>query len=416
MTRPFNVELGRYPIEIHASNDKGRYAVATRDIRRGEVLFEANFYAASIFDSHRKRACAACVFYSRKSILPLRCRGCDQVYYCSIECARSAGVTTGIESEEEAPTTIGNHSTVCTSLRRLATTGKLDRHQKSVVKLVLLILARRAVDPSSYHAVESLQSHYEDWSEESKRDWERLRGFLEGMLIDIEWESFLNLVSKVESNGFGVYAYRKNEEKLTCFGRAVFPSASYFNHSCRCNCEFRQAQGDEEDDDDDGKEKDGEKGEEEEGAEKEREEIEKMEEAHEKEKGESDISSLPHGDNNLSQPSSDAKLIEDTNNEDLPPPTPPSPPLLPRGRSCQMTLIALTDIPCHAELTIGYIDQAEEKPLAARRSQLLAEYYFLCRCDACLAEEAAPRRPTIKWGAKGGGKAKKQGKRKAKRE
>ncbi|KAJ3078173.1 hypothetical protein HK102_004681, partial [Quaeritorhiza haematococci] len=48
-------------------------------------------------------------------------------------------------------------------------------------------------------------------------------------------EYTLDLISKIESNGFGLWNNRG-----VCFGRAIFPMASYFNHSCDPNLECIQ--------------------------------------------------------------------------------------------------------------------------------------------------------------------------------
>ncbi|KAI9004724.1 hypothetical protein BC832DRAFT_521224, partial [Gaertneriomyces semiglobifer] len=107
------------------------------------------------------------------------------------------------------------------------------------------------VDPA-WADVENLQSHYDDWASEDAKDWKKMKNFLVRLLEDcdlLEAEDrsppgptgdtspfVMHLISKIESNGFGLYSPRKEQ----CMGRAVFPMSSYFNHSCDPNCECVQ--------------------------------------------------------------------------------------------------------------------------------------------------------------------------------
>ncbi|KAI9346832.1 hypothetical protein DFJ73DRAFT_837691 [Zopfochytrium polystomum] len=157
-------------------------------------------------------------------------------------------------------------------------------------------------------------------------------------------EGVMHLISKVESNGFGVWVIppsnvaatdSRNErehggngengpgnvgvtkqesgkrEKSVNAGRALFPLASYFNHSCEPTCECFQ-------------------------------------------------------------------------------------------QGTTMTIKTIRSVKEGEELTISYMDT--NLPVQARRSQLSQDYYFLCRCVRCereLAHEA--RRPTAR-GEEGKGK------------
>ncbi|KAJ3276709.1 hypothetical protein HK104_003604, partial [Borealophlyctis nickersoniae] len=82
--------------------------------------------------------------------------------------------------------------------------------------------------------VAALQSHYHDWPTQDARDWRKTKNFVikllaESGLLDHEItdpsEFVLHLISKIESNGFGLWSPKKG----VCMGRALFPRASYFN-------------------------------------------------------------------------------------------------------------------------------------------------------------------------------------------
>ncbi|KAI8804075.1 hypothetical protein BJ742DRAFT_682504, partial [Cladochytrium replicatum] len=115
---------------------------------------------------------------------------------------------------------------------------------------------------SNWDNLNSLQSHYADWPAQDVRDWRKSSLFLARILeecgliegadlgsaenglptgVQIQQnmgkfqEFVLHLISKIESNGFGLWT-----KKGLCMGRAVFPHASYFNHSCDPSCESIQ--------------------------------------------------------------------------------------------------------------------------------------------------------------------------------
>ena len=240
------------PFEILESKDAGRYVIARTSLSVGTPVLETKPYAFGVFDAFRKRICAECLA-STDSQFTLHCRTCDQVYFCSARCFK---ICLG-----------AGHHRVCKAYRKLAT-HKAPTHEKGVLKIVLSILYTKCVDEgkhlddsvrllesvlgdmdesaisiqnddisgdtasSSWIQVDSLQSHFDDWPEDDIRSWRKTKQFIaqllfESSLIDSDTTDFLmHLISKVESNCFGVYS-----GKGVCMGRAVYPTASYFNVS-----------------------------------------------------------------------------------------------------------------------------------------------------------------------------------------
>ncbi|KAF9147833.1 hypothetical protein BGX20_006531, partial [Mortierella sp. AD010] len=102
-----------------------------------------------------------------------------------------------------------------------------------------------------------LQSHFEDWDEEDTKDWNKqshivlslleMAGLTEmaterdGPLKTITSTDVKKLISALESNAFGMFD--RTRKKPICFGRAIYPIASFFNHSCECNSTAVQADG-----------------------------------------------------------------------------------------------------------------------------------------------------------------------------
>ncbi|TPX64571.1 hypothetical protein SpCBS45565_g05791 [Spizellomyces sp. 'palustris'] len=163
-----------------------------------------------------------------------------------------------------------------------------------------------APETCTWQEVDDLQSHYMDWPAEDARDWKKTKSFIIRLLEDCGLledddrvprgprgdasDFVLNLISKIESNGFGLWSPKKEQ----CMGRAVFPKASYFNHSCDPNCVMIQ-------------------------------------------------------------------------------------------NGMVMSVTARRTVNEREALTISYIDT--NMPLQARRARLQADYFFVCQCTRCVAEE-----------------------------
>ncbi|KAF9896249.1 hypothetical protein BX616_007830, partial [Lobosporangium transversale] len=104
-----------------------------------------------------------------------------------------------------------------------------------------------------------LQSHFEDWDEEDTKDWNKqsqtvlslleMAGLTEiatergnnTELRTLTSQDIKRLISALESNAFGMFD--RSKKKPICFGRAIYPVASFFNHSCECNSTAVQADG-----------------------------------------------------------------------------------------------------------------------------------------------------------------------------
>lgn len=100
---------------------------------------------------------------------------------------------------------------------------------KSVGKLILMIYWERnqeikqLMDQSNkkknkigFDLVNQLESHYDEWPLDIKKDWMRLHTFLLKQIHQLKWllphESdidIMHLASKIESNGFGIYLEKK---------------------------------------------------------------------------------------------------------------------------------------------------------------------------------------------------------------
>jgi hypothetical protein len=189
-----------------------------------------------------KIVCATCAFWNPDGAFDrYLCQSCGHSYYCSKRCMH----------RDQSPTE-GNHPSICFTLKKLAVL-KVDRHCKSVIRLMLHLNARRLAqerrhlnvrlcrqlllesivqkvcggvsDCGSYLAsmnlsdeprdslpspvpsmddVLKLQSHLCNWESEDFKEWRKCKKFLETFLCFPE-TTILDMVSVIESNGFGIF-------------------------------------------------------------------------------------------------------------------------------------------------------------------------------------------------------------------
>ncbi|KAF9110454.1 hypothetical protein BGX27_006324 [Mortierella sp. AM989] len=288
-----------------------------------------------------------------------------------------------------------------------------------------------------------LQSHFEDWDEEDTKDWNKqsyiVLSFLEmagltematergGPLKTITSMDVKKLISALESNAFGMFD--RSRKKPVCFGRAIYPIASFFNHSCECNSTAVQADGStlELTGEDvlgflDAEEANSQKNQE--GSSNQPTTPSKPTTSTSVSIS-SSVSSLSeqtsgardgidvHLDSKAGDEPSDAKegldiVVEDPYDSRV-------------GQFRMMTFFSIQDITKGQDVTISYIDS--EMPLHARRLALLSDYHFHCCCDRCLREEKSASSLSKKAsksandsgkGKKGGSKSDKKSKKKSK--
>ncbi|KAG0014145.1 hypothetical protein BGZ82_001882, partial [Podila clonocystis] len=280
---------------------------------------------------------------------------------------------------------------------------------------------------NDFFDVMRLQSHFEDWDEEDNKDWDRqtqivlalleLSGLTEiaaepgssQELRTLTAHDIKHMISALESNAFGMFD--RSKSKPICFGRAIYPIASFFNHSCDCNSTAVQADGSEErvtSDDVLGVV----------GAEEEvkQDKLTKKKGGKTKKSKAGNLDSTPSTPLSSSTPvptppsfpspqvdtaedGDEATPISSENGEEaLEPSSEPDPYDTRVGEFRMMTFFAIRDIPKGQDITISYID--DEMPLQARRLALLTDYHFHCCCERCVREEQASAPGSSKKGTK----------------
>ncbi|KAG0088256.1 hypothetical protein BGZ93_008740 [Podila epicladia] len=281
---------------------------------------------------------------------------------------------------------------------------------------------------NDFFDVMRLQSHFEDWDEEDNKDWDRqaqivlalleLSGLTEiatgpgtQELRTLTAQDIKQMISALESNAFGMFD--RSKSKPVCFGRAIYPIASFFNHSCDCNSTAVQADGSEErvtSDDVLGVV----------GAVEEEKQCKFAKKKGSKSKKSkagnlsdsapstplSSSSPAPSSPPSSPSPQVDAaeegdeamRMSSENGEEGLEPSSEPDPYDSRVGEFRMMTFFAIKDISKGQDITISYIDT--EMPLQARRLALLSDYHFNCCCERCVREEQASAPGSSKKGSK----------------
>ncbi|KAF9911235.1 hypothetical protein EC991_004459 [Linnemannia zychae] len=242
-----------------------------------------------------------------------------------------------------------------------------------------------------------LQSHFEDWDDEDQKDWNKQShivlsllemagltqmasaprlGSEEQELHTLTSLDVKKLISALESNAFGMFD--RTKKKPVCFGRAIYPIASFFNHSCECNATAVQADGSTEEITGDavlGL-------------------IEQEEEESNNKKvaaagtttpSSSSLSTKSESGSSTPLESGTATPVEEEVGGGEGETALPDPYDLRVGEFRMMTFFSIRDILKGQDITISYIDT--EMPLQARRLALLSDYHFHCCCERCIREE-----------------------------
>ena len=200
----------------------GRHAVATHDQTCGTCVFQAEPYVAVVSDRHASSVCHQCFgpLAAGPKSPKVVCGACGFASYCSADCA-------GRDSAD--------HEHECTLLKALQATGQAAGSRG--LRLFARVLNRRAREPAtSFAGVATL----DEGTSGSGNDAERRR-FL-GMAGAVnklvppasrmdDLGELARVIAKVHNNLHGISNVEGEQ-----IGHALYPSASFFNHSCWPNC------------------------------------------------------------------------------------------------------------------------------------------------------------------------------------
>jgi Cys-tRNA(Pro) deacylase len=370
-----------WPLSIEFSPAVGRYLLVTRLFPVGSLVFSTYCFARGASESHKKRFCHTCAQYKNGGKFEISCNQCGGVYFCSPECMKTACSTLDkLEVPLDQPNGLGLYSAFhpyeCAAIKRLQSC-KLDKEAQTILKVWIQISARKVYERDfktkfgdenwpkmignnsqlfafpNFKDFSFLVSHGEQRSEHSKSldpggiPYSRellkaARKLTEGLPIQVEKSSFYLELGQIEANSFGLWA-----DKNSQIGNE--------NKS-----QQNQKEAEEEDGEDEKK-------------------VEASSTSDESPLSPSTTSSCEtNAPSKLSVGRAVYPLCSLFNHS-----CDPNCHVLQVG-NC-LSVYAIKPIENSSECTISYIDP--NRPLAARRQDLMSNFNFLCQCSRCQREE-----------------------------
>ncbi|KAK3071621.1 Histone-lysine N-methyltransferase set-6 [Teratosphaeriaceae sp. CCFEE 6253] len=270
--------------EVQAIADAGRGVVASRPLARDTVVLASGSPAVHvIFRAYRKEVCAQCFLYDRGRTLPVRDNTTDKVF-CSAACQQRWVVRTGevgvkawqnlrgltqekrkarCDTATVPPTggrpnghDIARHWAKADADARPRTTATKDTTHPGPKKTDPRHVRRAATPDVLAYLLSGVLAHYQQprqWQEEVLalavhaepytdtddleahcNSYVQLASILPGELLGSCTASTCQALAGVTShNAFGIRS--GSEEGEEYLGYALYPPASYFNHSCSPN-------------------------------------------------------------------------------------------------------------------------------------------------------------------------------------
>lgn len=239
--RAVSVWFRDVPFDIVYTPERGRFMLATKDLKAGDPVVRSFPYCAAVCDDVKDMCCQYC--FKEQAVqrvpLPVACK-CGQVWYCSEKCREMDSV---------------QHNLECATMDVFFQNVHWDDPaNRTEVKLLCRTLSRRAVERRNlplpaghFYAGELIK--FDDYFRliHNRKNYSEslltsLKGIVEyvrsisNWLEDIDEEKMLDVVLKTRNNMFNIF-----KSSSVSLGWGVYVEASLFNHSCQPNtCLFRK--------------------------------------------------------------------------------------------------------------------------------------------------------------------------------
>ncbi|KAH7294566.1 hypothetical protein KP509_27G007700 [Ceratopteris richardii] len=235
---------GRFPWKIVVKSGRGRCAIATRDIKAGEVIVSECALAFVLRSSFRTIACHNCCKDFSKESTSIQCRVCNYSLFCQ-ECW---------ESTREL------HQECCSVIKLIGDIAVEEDCDKDLLRLMLFLALQRHstmnetkdtvgirggirgdILYSSFQDAMALQTHEnkvsESWRLSVARACERLAEHATNEITNFQNSKgdleYLACLINANAHGMGAQGIHNTDIAI-----GIFPFVSMLNHSCRPNCCF----------------------------------------------------------------------------------------------------------------------------------------------------------------------------------
>jgi len=230
-----------FPLDIRQTKCRGRIVVATRDIAAGETLLRSTHYTTSVCDEFKSIVCSGCFSPNIKS-LQLKCAHCNEVFYCNAQCEAQAehfadecAALQKLHTLPRSSFTPDQWSEIRMIVKMTAkyviekATGQ-PQQQKTQTLLNPALNPRDKIHSALWSDVCRLVPNRETFSESVQADVNRMSRFVLASMPSVgglQLSDIEDTFYRERCNCFGIW-----DSDDRCLGAALYPTASFFNHSC----------------------------------------------------------------------------------------------------------------------------------------------------------------------------------------
>eukprot|EP01118_Nematostelium_gracile_P018899 TRINITY_DN8562_c0_g1_i1.p1 TRINITY_DN8562_c0_g1~~TRINITY_DN8562_c0_g1_i1.p1 ORF type:complete len:499 (-),score=75.13 TRINITY_DN8562_c0_g1_i1:3-1499(-) len=227
---------GEWPIQLNQNELKGRHFVASRDVKKGEVVIRSAPFSSAINDSELFSHCSSCfIFLSSTSKSKQICSGCKAIVFCT-RCYKNA------QSKHSS-------SGECEFLRKKDSIRFETKYLRCLLQFCYSINNTKNQNQHSFaHGNDSKPNLKDGIVFDSLEDCMSLK---DDTTENEHMQSILNIVRqltsikshnmdiKVLKKALGIIMQNGHEITLTKnIGIGLHPSGAIFNHSCAPNVLF----------------------------------------------------------------------------------------------------------------------------------------------------------------------------------
>eukprot|EP00250_Pteridium_aquilinum_P002084 c12288_g1_i1 orf=48-1733(+) len=236
----------RFPWKVVIRPRRGRCAVATRDIKAGELIIAEQALAFVLRSTYRTAACHACCRDLSETSPGIQCQDCNYALFC----------------EDCRQVTSESHRECCPVLRKIGDIAEQTDCDGDLLRLAFLLGLQRSLlilesnqvpcdcslgeikgdvlHPSFQDAM-GLQTHRDkvsaSWKSSLKKGCEMLVNQASNYITNFQSsaEDMEYLAALINANAHGMGAQGLHNTDIAI---GIFPFVSMLNHSCRPNCCF----------------------------------------------------------------------------------------------------------------------------------------------------------------------------------
>lgn len=222
--------LKPFPILLKAKKSVGRYLVASRTIKAGEVILSERPVAAILFQQYCQTHCGTC--FNRLAKESIMCSGCkSQCFWCNQECKEKDN----------------RHEFVCQLFKKIAGIAGSSGVDDALIRCMALVFAQLHIGSvpldvlmASKQQVNQMVAHpymvTEKWTDAITAAAQDMISEFSESMSSVSVNDITQLAMQINANSFAVFD--PNRKVDGAIGVGVYPFAALCNHSCIPNVHY----------------------------------------------------------------------------------------------------------------------------------------------------------------------------------